>query len=89
MIATIRPEWLIAWLKDPQGYLEHTRMPRFEWTDKDLYQIANQLRAEISMQRRWHGPGCHGVAYRASSGMRTWALGLPQPVTGSQPGPAR
>jgi hypothetical protein len=36
---------------------------------------------------RW--PGCHGVAYRASSGMRTWASGLPQPVTGSQPGPAR
>jgi hypothetical protein len=37
-------------------------------------------------ENRW--PGCHGVAYRASSGMRTWASGLPQPVTGSQPSPA-
>ncbi|MGH3231548.1 MAG: SRPBCC family protein [Streptosporangiaceae bacterium] len=32
---------------------------------------------------------CHAPAYRASSGTRTWASGLPQPVTGSQPGAAR
>jgi hypothetical protein len=29
------------------------------------------------------------AADRASRGMRTCASGLPQPVTGSQPGPAR
>jgi mono/diheme cytochrome c family protein len=34
---------LVAWLKDPQGYLEHTRMPRFEWSDKDLYQVSQYL----------------------------------------------
>ena len=28
------------------------------------------------------------VPQRASKGMRTWASGVPQPVTGSQPGPA-
>lgn len=39
----VKPEWLVAWLKDPQGYLEHTKMPRFEWSDKDLYQVSQYL----------------------------------------------
>jgi hypothetical protein len=30
---------------------------------------------------------CRGLPQRASRGMRTWASGVPQPVTGSQPGP--
>jgi mono/diheme cytochrome c family protein len=39
----VKPEWLVAWLSDPQGYLEHTKMPRFEWTDKDLYKVSQYL----------------------------------------------
>jgi hypothetical protein len=33
-------------------------------------------------------PEHSAVPQRASRGMRTWALGVPQPVTGFQPGPA-
>jgi mono/diheme cytochrome c family protein len=44
----VKPEWLIAWLKDPQGYLEHTKMPRFEWSDKDLYKVSNYLLNKLS-----------------------------------------
>ncbi|KAA6456267.1 c-type cytochrome [Acidobacteria bacterium AB60] len=44
----VRPEWLVAWLKDPQGYLEHTKMPRFEWNDKDLYKVSEYLLYKLS-----------------------------------------
>ena len=33
----VKPEWLVAWLRDPQGYLAHTRMPQYQWSDKDIY----------------------------------------------------
>jgi mono/diheme cytochrome c family protein len=39
----VKPEWLIAWLRDPQGYLEHTKMPRYQWSDKDLYAVSQYL----------------------------------------------
>lgn len=39
----VKPEWLVAWLRDPQGYLEHTRMPRYQWSDKDLYQVTQYI----------------------------------------------
>jgi mono/diheme cytochrome c family protein len=44
----VKAEWLVAWLKDPQGYLEHTKMPRFEWTDKDLYQVSQYLMNKLT-----------------------------------------
>jgi len=39
----VKPEWLVAWLNDPQGYLQHTKMPRFEWSDKDLYKVSQYI----------------------------------------------
>ena len=39
----VKPEWLVAWLSDPQGYLQHTTMPRYEWTDKDLYKVSQYI----------------------------------------------
>ncbi len=39
----VKPEWLVAWLRDPQGYLEHTRMPRYGWSDKELYQVTQYI----------------------------------------------
>ena len=44
----VKPEWLVAWLQDPQGYLEHTKMPRFEWTDKDLYKVSQYLMYKLT-----------------------------------------
>jgi mono/diheme cytochrome c family protein len=44
----VKPEWLVAWLRDPQGYLEHTRMPRYQWSDKDLYQVTQYILARLT-----------------------------------------
>ena len=44
----VKPEWLVAWLRDPQGYLEHTRMPRFQWSDKDLYQVTQYILTKLT-----------------------------------------
>jgi len=35
----VKPEWLIAWLRNPQSYLEHTGMPQYKWSDRDLYEV--------------------------------------------------
>ena len=39
----VKPEWLIAWLRDPQGYLQHTRMPKYQWSDTDLYEVTQYI----------------------------------------------
>ncbi len=39
----VKPEWLVAWLRDPQSYLQHTRMPRYEWSGKDLDEVAQYI----------------------------------------------
>ena len=44
----VKPEWLVAWLRDPQGYLEHTRMPRYQWSDKDLYQVTQYILTKLT-----------------------------------------
>jgi len=41
-------EWLIAWLRDPQGYLPHTRMPRYGWSDEDLYKVTQYITAKLT-----------------------------------------
>ena len=32
----VKPDWLVAWLRDPQAYLPHSKMPRYGWSDEDL-----------------------------------------------------
>jgi cbb3-type cytochrome oxidase cytochrome c subunit len=39
----VRPEWLIAWLRSPQAYLQHTRMPQYQWSNKDLSQVTQYI----------------------------------------------
>ena len=39
----VKPEWLVAWLRDPQGYLQHTRMPQYQWSDQDLYEVTQYI----------------------------------------------
>src|ERR1035438_7321344 len=39
----VKPEWLMAWLRDPQSYLQHTRMPQYTWSDKDLYEVTQYI----------------------------------------------
>jgi mono/diheme cytochrome c family protein len=44
----VNPDWLIGWLRDPQGYLPHTRMPRYGWSDEDLYQVTQYLTTKLT-----------------------------------------
>ena len=44
----VKPEWLAAWLRDPQGYLEHTKMPRYQWSDRDLYQVTQYILTRLT-----------------------------------------
>ena len=44
----VNPDWLIAWLRDPQGYLPHTRMPRYGWSDEDLYKVTQYITSKLT-----------------------------------------
>ena len=44
----VKPEWLVAWLRDPQSYLEHTGMSKYEWSDKDLYQVSQYILTRLT-----------------------------------------
>lgn len=44
----VNPDWLIAWLRDPQGYLPHTRMPRYGWSDEDLYKVTQYIAKKLT-----------------------------------------
>lgn len=39
----VNPDWLVAWLRDPQAYLPHTRMSRYNWSDEDLYKVTQYI----------------------------------------------
>jgi len=43
----VNPGWLIAWLRDPQAYLPHTRMPRYGWSDEDLYKVTQYVTTKL------------------------------------------
>ena len=44
----VKPEWLLAWLRDPQSYLQHTRMPQYTWSDKDLYEVTQYILKQLT-----------------------------------------
>ena len=44
----VKPDWLIAWLRNPQGYLPHTRMPRYGWSDEDLYKVTQYITTKLT-----------------------------------------
>lgn len=44
----VKPEWLTAWLEDPEGYLAHTRMPRFQWSDRDIYVVTQYIMKRLT-----------------------------------------
>ena len=44
----VNTDWLIAWLRDPAGYLPHTRMARYGWSDEDLYKVTSYIMAKLT-----------------------------------------
>jgi len=43
----VNPDWLIAWLRDPAAYLPHARMPRYGWSDEDLYKVTQYITTKL------------------------------------------
>lgn len=43
----VNPEWLVGWLRNPASYLPNTRMPRYGWTDEDLYKVTRYIRDQL------------------------------------------
>jgi mono/diheme cytochrome c family protein len=39
----VSSDWLIYWLRDPQAYLSHSLMPRYGWSDEDLYKVTRYI----------------------------------------------
>ena len=44
----VNEEWLVAWLRHPQGYLAHTSMPRYGWSDEDLYKVSQYVMNKLT-----------------------------------------
>lgn len=44
----VNPDWLVAWLRNPQAYLPNSTMPRYEWSDEDLYQVTHYITAKLT-----------------------------------------
>jgi mono/diheme cytochrome c family protein len=43
----INTDWLVNWLRDPEAYLPHTRMPRYGWSDEDLYKVTQYITTKL------------------------------------------
>jgi mono/diheme cytochrome c family protein len=39
----VNSDWLLAWLRDPESYLPRTLMPRYQWSDEDLYTVSQYI----------------------------------------------
>ena len=44
----VNRDWLIAWLRDPQAYLPQSKMPRYEWSDEDLYRVTRYITERLT-----------------------------------------
>jgi cbb3-type cytochrome oxidase cytochrome c subunit len=44
----VTSDWLVAWLRDPQAYLPHSEMPRYEWSDQDLYLVTRYIQSRLT-----------------------------------------
>lgn len=44
----VNEEWLVAWLRNPKSYLEHTNMPRYGWSDEDLYKVSQYVMNKLT-----------------------------------------
>jgi len=43
----VDPAWLVTWLRDPQSYMPHAEMPRYGWSDEDLYLVTHYITAKL------------------------------------------
>ena len=44
----VNPDWLVAWLRNPQAYLPHAEMPRYQWSDQDLFVVTRYVESKLT-----------------------------------------
>jgi mono/diheme cytochrome c family protein len=44
----VNEEWLVTWLRDPQSYLPNNNMPRYGWSDEDLYKVSQYVMNKLT-----------------------------------------
>jgi mono/diheme cytochrome c family protein len=44
----VDPDWLAAWLRNPQAYLPHSKMPRYQWSEQDLYVVSKYVESKLT-----------------------------------------
>ena len=44
----VDPDWLAAWLRNPQAYLPHSKMPRYQWSEQDLYVVSKYIESKLT-----------------------------------------
>lgn len=44
----VNAEWLVSWLRNPKGYLPHSNMPRYGWSDEDLYKVSQYVMNKLT-----------------------------------------
>ena len=44
----VNPDWLAAWLRNPQAYLPASQMPRYQWSDEDLYKVVHYITTKLT-----------------------------------------
>jgi mono/diheme cytochrome c family protein len=44
----VNEDWLVSWLHNPQGYLPHGEMPRYGWTDEELYKVSQYVMNKLT-----------------------------------------
>jgi mono/diheme cytochrome c family protein len=44
----VNADWLAAWLRNPQAYLPHSKMPRYQWSDQDLYVVSQYIQSKLT-----------------------------------------
>lgn len=44
----VNREWLVTWLRNPQAYLPHSTMPRYQWSDEDLFKVTAYITSKLT-----------------------------------------
>jgi len=44
----VNEDWLIGWLRNPQQYQPHSSMPRYRWSEEDLYKVTRYITTNLT-----------------------------------------
>ncbi len=68
LIAKVNPQWLFTWIKDPESYNRHTRMPNFQFDDQQSEAVTAYL-VSIGEESSYR-PAFPAGYYRGGNGRR-------------------